>query len=254
MTRLPLRGLVAGLALLSLAAALAACQETEETPPPLETKEASATPTASASETPSASVAATATQPARTPGPGETLWRWGNVSVIVPDESGIIVRRDLAHPTNPGDGGPMICLTVAHPDTGLYSAMCVDADTGAVLSREVAEVDKTSIDSAIATLRIDVAAADSLPWPYSPVRPEEGKQRQKNVTYWEPDPAAGVTVHLVVSDFVGGTGEFLVLQNVRSKRVVDAASGKVVITNDRIAPEDAVAFERWSESIEIANQ
>jgi hypothetical protein len=246
MTRLPLRGLVAGLTLLSLAVALAACQETAEAPSPLETKEASATPTASPNETPAASVAATATQPARTPGPGETLWRWGNVTLLIPAgfESWVT--------TEPGpEGTPGVLLRDTEFVPGDQTYVLIDAENGAILKNEVREKDSKIISMLLSTLTVAPIDAASAGWPYDDDAPPLAERATAaGLSYLEPLPETGFHVYQGIGDpfcpFVG-------LRSAASTVVtyIDPESNSLTVDLSRVNAVDRDAIERWVATVKI---
>jgi hypothetical protein len=91
--RTPLVPVIGVLLLLAPAVGLASCQERGEEPSQAATTNAAPAP--------------------RTPGPGETLWRWGNVTLVMPDGSNL---RYYIEPTP--DGAPGIRIEKGDPGGG----------------------------------------------------------------------------------------------------------------------------------------
>jgi hypothetical protein len=234
-SRLNLPGFAAALVLLALAAGLASCDRTEEDTSQAATDQPTPVPTESAGLTPSADV---------------TLWRWGNVTILVPNDSGIYPLRNIAGPVeHPPDGGPVINL-IRGDDSGLT----IDAVTGEVLWASVVDSDQKAFDAIVGT--IDAGGSmdvDSLPWPYDAKEPEFSKVEREGLRFWDPDPASGLTVSYQVGDSVSGGSESFIIESVKSRRAVDAHTGKVVEGYGQVAPEDQEAFDRWIASVELAS-
>jgi hypothetical protein len=241
---MPPRALTAALALLALAAALAACQETEEEPPPGAT--ATGPPAADASAPATQTVGPKATPAPRTPGPGETLYRWGNVTVIVPRDVGVSVTRLTAFGT---DDRPAV--RIGRGD----SVLVIDALTGALVERIVADTDRDGMENIRDTIEVTTSLAlGSLPWPYGQAQPVDSKLHRGNLLYWEPHPGSGLVVSFLARQFENGADEVLVIENLRSQRFVSVETGAVIHSNDRIDQEDLAAFERWTQAIEVVAQ
>jgi hypothetical protein len=219
------------LALLALSFMLASCEDTEE-----DTSQA-------ATEGPTAE----ATKPQeQTPGPGATLWRWGNVTVIVPDDSGIAVSRYIAPPQRlPPNGGPEIDLIRGDSQVG------INGTTGAVTYKQVQAEDIADFDGAIATIRVaETNSSSLLAWPFGSEQPTDLKRQQGNLLYWEPDPASGVVSYYSCGAGPNAGGCVIGIENSRSRRAIDVDTGEVVV--DSVAPEDAEAFDRWTQTVETA--
>lgn len=214
----------------------------------------SATPSAQPSATPApdaiptpAPVAAPDCSRSSTAADGTTLWRWENVTILVSDAEDMSVGRLVAGPqVFPPDGGPVFELRRGD------SFASVDAETGKVFVEQIGEADRSAFNQVLATIQVGCPRpTNASPWPYGTAEPVQGKPRRGNVLYWEPAPDSGLVLQRVVRDFSYGGDEVLMLLNAGSRRVIDIDTGKVSANNDRIAPEDAEAFERWTQAVEV---
>ncbi len=220
----------------------------EEEAPPAVQETATATPPEAT--LPVGTAVPTPTLPALTPGPGVTLWRWANVSVLIPDDAEISVGRTtfgaVAHPPA---GGPVLIMLRDG------SGITIDALDGRIISSVIRDADHPDFDEISNTIQVTPPPdLSSLPWPYDEEIPTHEKSQQGNTRYWEPDPSTGFAVRFLIREFEGGGDEVLALENFRSRRFVDVSTGTVIGTNDRIAPEDAQAIDRWTDAIEVVAQ
>ena len=182
---------------------------------------------------------------------GGQLWRWGNVTVVIPEGSDVYVVRDIAPPqANPPDGGQVLGLVRGN------SGVDIDADDGRAIAQQIAPVDQAAIAAVTATLRVGdpFAVGECAPWPYGVVPSSRPKIHEGVISYWEPDPAAGIALWSAIGDFGPGPKHWIEITNLRSSRAVDLDSGNIVPSFERIAPEDAEAFERWTQAIEVVGR
>jgi hypothetical protein len=240
-----MKGFVPTLIALATVALTVACSNPEEETAPTDVGE---TPTTNASPEPSSVITQAPTEipsPTQTGTAKSILWRWGNVTLLVPEDSGISVVRNRPGTDDSPSGGATINLIRGD------SALLIDADSGEVFSQQVASVDKADFQSVTETIDASGSKTD-LPWPYTDESPAQPKVQQGEVMYWDPPPAAGLVVGFLVRDGYGYGDEVLYIQSARSRRFVDAHTGEVVPNNDQIDPDDAGAFERWTAAIEVA--
>jgi hypothetical protein len=250
MTRMPPRALTAALALLALAVTLAACQETEEEPPPGEPTSPTGQTTPLASTRTSATVPAGCNDPDAIPA-GKTLWRWLNLTVTIDDGSGITVVREVAGPGYfPPEGGPIMTLR-----RNGESEVILHAETGQVVRQLVSDSDRVFLEEAITTICVEDATDMSrLPWPYGQLPPDKAKTERGNLRYWEPEPASGIDTAFRCGVGVDGEGCFVAISNGRSRRGIRADSGAIIVEADSIASSDNAAFERWTQAVELIKQ
>ncbi len=188
-----------------------------------------------------------------TPGPGATLWRWANVTILVPDEpKEVTVGRYFAGPElGLPESRPVVNLLVrSGPDS--ESQLYIDAESGLVFLNQVMEVDKYIFDGILTTLRVgDPMSDDPLPWPYGTTEPSYAKRFQESMRFWDPDPAAGIATTFGCADsFSGGGGCFIMIHNTRSRLAVNVSTREVMGGFGEIAAEDKDAFERWLQSVD----
>ena len=238
----PLLAAIAGVAVLGTAAGayvVASPGGEEEVVQQVET----ATPTTTATATPEA-LPTVPPVPTPTLAPGTVLWRWGEVTVLVSENSGISVGRTIEAPVaHPPDGGPVISLVLGE------SRLAIDARTGEILGDTVLDADRAAFDLVLLTLKagepLNIAA-----WPYSSTAPTTQKSGGGGgIRFWAPDPASGIAWHFGCADFVDKPGIcFVEIQNTRSQLALNSETGERL--GDIVAAEDAEAFERWAAAVE----
>ena len=191
-------------------------------------------------------------------------YRWVNVSIEVPPQTGpsdIAVSRheglpDIYSPS-PGTRVPALRIfkkvTVEGHIEG--SDLYVDATTGQVVHDEVRPEDRAEFDAVLATLRFEGPDPPDI-WPYSETLPDGVRRRMGDITYVEPDPASGIKVGGMLSDGPQGSAITLIISNGRSKRYIDAETGQVIVDDgervlDQVDEKDREAFDRLTSSIEV---
>jgi len=253
--------LAAGLAVLGITAAGAwvvaspggeeeVVQQVETATPSPDASE-TATPAASPApgpliELPSPSPSLAACDP-NPPAPlGTKLWRWGDLTIIVPDE--IQVQGDLFAL----DVQPNLIL---FPREVSGAQTHIDARTGAVVRHDPKGYYEPVIQAALATISIRPFDPTTAPWPYNGERGERPRVILGNVSYLEPDPASGIQVVPggacgdSTSPGGGGCRGFLGVGSTRSRLGIDAGTGEVFRRD--IAPEDEAAFQRFLAEVQL---
>lgn len=192
--------------------------------------------------------------PSATPAPSAppdektTLWRWVNVTIVVP-QTGFSVLRSFSNVVRPG-GAPTI--EIFRTDTSgvpIDSGIFIDATTGEILLDRAAAAHKADFETLAAT--ISVSEPVNLPWPYAEEEPAGPRFSEGKISYLEPPPAAGLIVTGGAGISSAGGSTFLVIENTRSHRFIDPDTGNVQTYNEQVAPEDAAAFDRWTGSIKL---
>ena len=168
--------------------------------------------------------------------------RWGNVTIQVSEESGVLADRTFVPAQiKPPDGGPALILRKGD------SLLVIDADTGKVLEDFVGDGDKAAIQEAADSLKVSELDKENATWPYSDPAPDAPREQTANVTFVPPDPASGIIVRKMVND-PGGWG--LIVTNGRSTLTIDAETGDIIEENTLILPEDKEAFDRFLSAAE----
>ena len=245
---------VAGVALLSAAGVAGALViaspggeeefvQQAETGTPTASVAATSAPTAD--ETPTASPPC---DPNRTSAPGAKLWRWGDLTVSIPEGSEVLAAGGTAQ-----DGEIVVVLNLTSaPDKGLV----VSAETGAVLTDQSAE-QRAVIDPVLATVSVCPFDPKVAPWPYTSKVPEGARLTYGKLSYLEPDPATGIEVSgglaCAGSTRNSGCHRFLGVRSASSSMYIDWESGAVIEPAD-IAPEEQEAFDRYLASVQVVAQ
>lgn len=178
-----------------------------------------------------------------TPVPEGTLWRWGNVTIIIPDDSGIGVSPDVAALA----GVPMapFRLDKLNLDEPLNSSLVlIDANNGTVVERHVLAKDAPLIDSVLATITIGPLDPDTAGWPYrEQPTPDLPRLSLAHVSYIRPSPDSGI--------YVGGGlgdpgGPFIDIRNGRSTAFARiGVDGSLEFDTSLTLEEDMPVFQRW---------
>jgi hypothetical protein len=171
--------------------------------------------------------------------------RWGNVTVQVSEETGVVAAGDYAL-----TGARQPVLVLKRGD----SFVDVDAETGQVVQEQVAEGDRAAMQEVLATLEVSEQDIATAPWPYSDMPPVMPRERLGNITYVPPDPASGFKVSEGIGDTFTSRGsiQFIRIANARSSMIIDAGTGLVDASGlDHVAAEDKEAFQRFLSEVEL---
>ena len=154
------------------------------------------------------------TQPDEAPVKGQ-LWRWMNVTVVVPEGSIVTVGRGTVPTEVRPEGGAGMDLTIPHGgDPASASSIGIDAVTGEIVFDWVKEEDRPAIEEVLRTLAVSPFDSGVKVWPYQEELPATAQRRvEGGMSYVVPDPASGVR-------FGGGVGDpggwFIEISNGRS--------------------------------------
>lgn len=176
---------------------------------------------------------------------GVEVVRWGNITVAVPEGSGVVAVGDYALT---GDRQPVLVLKKGD------SFVDLDAETGAVVQENVSSADRAVIETVLATLKVAEQDVATAPWPYSDRPPAVPRERYGNITYVPPDPASGFKVSQGIGDTFTSRGsiQFIRIANARSSMIIDAGTGLVDESGlDHVAAEDKEAFQRFLSEVEF---
>ena len=256
------RGILAGLAAIAVAgfalgAYVVASPGGEE-----EVVQQAETPTPTATEappigTPIATVAPIPTVPA-----GATLWRWVNVTIVIPEGSQIVLDRTFAAEANPPHGGPVLKLFKSNP--GMNSGAMIDAESGEILGDDILPEDQAAFQLILESIVVSPLQPKDAPWPYDGELPSESlpiceignvavkaticraryQGRNGGFSLIVPDPAAGISVYSGIGD--PGGDSFVGIQNGRSTAFIelDEATGKSATDVSLVLAEDQEIFSR----------
>jgi len=203
--------------------------------------EASVTPTPmSPSPTVSPSLA-----PGRTPGPGETLYRWVNLEVIIPDGSGISAGPGAVD--YPGKRLHFLIGKVDPEDSRISSTVVLDSETGAIVEEQVLDQHREEIDRVLATLSVSRFDRTTAPWPYNDEpTPDLVRQTDGGLSYIKPSPASGLYMGFGLAD---PGGYFIDIRNERSTAFIQFRPEGPVFDTSSVHEEDKPAFDRWLAAI-----
>jgi len=220
----------------------------------------SPTPSAAGTPTPSPSVTASQTtecDPNPSPLAGTTLWRWGDMTIMVP--AGVLAQGWTEN------GEPRFVVFPAEFNQS-YSTT-IDATTGEIIevSNDAggATPKDAEIKLAISTISICPLDEKSAPWPYSHEKPAREHVVVGNLRYIEPDRASGIRVFGGTPCGSGGSSndsglglngvpcpDFIVITSAYSSVALDSKTGAIRGIPE-IAEQDRHAFDRYLASIEM---
>jgi hypothetical protein len=238
-----LRTTTAANTLLLVALALVACQETEEEPSPTVDASTAATDTAvSAPPTPvtSETPAAETTAP-RTAGPGETLYRWANLEVLIPDGLGIIGSPGAVE--HPGKPLHFLIVKVDPDDSRIASTVVLDSETGAIVEEQVLEQHRSDINRVLTTVRVAPFDRTAAPWPYNGEPTADlARETAGGIVYIEPSPDSGLYMGFGIGD---PCCQFIDISNERSKAFLQFRPEGPLFDTSMVHEEDMLVFDRW---------
>jgi hypothetical protein len=227
----------------------AACGTSEE-----EVPGRAASPTAALTPSPiSVSPAATAI-PAITPGPGVTLWRWVNVTVVIPDSSDVHLKRTYyASDVNRPDGGPVLQFArEVSGDPDGASWLLIDGESGRVIRDDVRDEHRAEYDAILRTLTVGQLDRAIAPWPYNKGPPAElTREKAGDISFLRPSPETGLDVYTSVG-FPGGSVA-VGIANGRSTLglYVDSETGALSQNHEQLLAADRDVFERWAATVKL---
>jgi hypothetical protein len=196
-----------------------------------------ASTTATAETTPLAS---------QTPAPEGTVWRWANITVTIPNGSGILVGPDFAGQRT--DGIMPLRLSVPNPeDSHNSSFVLLSANDGAVVERNVLAKDEALIEDALATITIGPLDAETAGWPYQKqLTADLPRLSEASVSYVSPSPDSGLYVGFGIGD---PGGPFIDIRNERSAAFVMLRDGSLEFDTAQVTEADMPAFQRWLDEV-----
>lgn len=218
---------------------------------------ATATATASATSEPSATASvsspspslAPSSTPVRTPGAGETLYRWANLELLIPDGSGIVAGPGAAAVALAGRD--FVLGKVEPQDSRVTSTLVLDGDSGAIIEEHVRDQHRAELDRVLATLKVGPFDRTSAPWPYIGEPPtNSSRENGGGFSYIRPSPATGLYVGGGIGD---PGGAFIDIRNERSVAFVQRkpVTGELILYSDMVIAEDKPIFERWLATVEL---
>ena len=111
------------------------------------------------------------------------------------------------------------------------------------------------MDAALETARLSPFDPEAAPWPYADEAPTGERRRWGNITYVNPDPSTGLGVGVATGDGFSSPGpqcsQSVILANWRSIMPINACTGEDSPETTNVALEDAEAFQRFLEAVEI---
>jgi hypothetical protein len=179
---------------------------------------------------------------------GLEVFRWGNVTVQIERDSGVVAVPEFAPAEiKPPDGGQVLLLVKGE------SRLAIDAETGEILQDSRQEADEQAIEHVLSTLTIDSGPPASNAWPYGGDPPNTPREAWGKITFLLPDRASGITVNLQIGDSTEGGTNAIQLTNGRSTLSINADTGEIFKETTNIAPEDQEAFDRFYSMIEFTD-
>jgi hypothetical protein len=198
---------------------------------------------------------------ALTPGPDVSLWRWLDVTVLIPDGSGIRAFPDNIYFDPKGlQSRRALALRKDDPtDSDIHSYVLIDAIDGTIYRRRILDEHSAEIELVLSTVSVSKFDPVTAPWPYNGDPPEASLTESPSI---RPDPATGMYVSFVTGDggYRGVTPtpvdcdrawEGIQVNNGRSSAFIgrDARTGSLCKMLTNVQPEDLAAFERFLDRV-----
>jgi hypothetical protein len=175
--------------------------------------------------------------------------RWVNVTVAVPEGSGLWVTQGFWGPESMPPA-----IFIRSLDNG-DSVIVIDAETGKVIADHIEPEDRATVDGVLGTLTVSPLDRSTAPWPYSGELPSLPRERKGNITFIPPDPASGISISIQTGDGTGSPSTFLHVTNGRSVFWINTATGDASYDEAVVmAPEDKDAFDRFLSAIEYVER
>jgi len=210
-----------------------------------------ATPSASPTPEPLPTVAPL---PPPTLAPGVTLWRWVNVTLLIPDDSGVTFEHTVIYSTAGEAVGQGIDVEKADAsDPQVSSHILIDAQNGAIFQENVRDEHRALFDAVIATLVVITLDSSTAAWPYNGDPPEARRENSLEFSFIRPTPDTGLDVYGGIGD---PGGAFVGITNGRSGATVSAKSDTAELVKDltHVSPEDMATFQRWVDAVFPCNE
>lgn len=170
--------------------------------------------------------------------------RWVNVTVTVPEGSGLWVTQGFWGPESEPPA-----IFIRSLDNG-DSVIVIDAETGKVIVDHIEPEHRPAVDQVLETLIVSALDRSTASWPYSGDPPNVPRERKGNITFIPPDAASGISIRIQIGDGTGSPSTSLHVTNGRSAFGINTATGDVFWETARIAPEDKDAFDRFLSEVE----
>ena len=208
--------------------------------------------------------------PPLTPGPGVTLWRWMDVSVLIPDKSGIGASPAVMYFDDHGTiSRESLRVGKSDPDNpDIFSYALIDAKDGTIHGMQIHEAHRAEMELVLNTVTISPIDPATAPWPYNGDPPQESNSPlEASTSEWpsiRPDPGSGMYTDFMIGargsggvtptpadcDFVF---EAYAVRNGRSSAYIgkDERTGSICKDLSNVQPEDLAAFQRFLDRVEL---
>jgi hypothetical protein len=178
--------------------------------------------------------------PNTSPAPGNTLFRWGDMTLQIPLDGTVRAVGEAANDYS----GP----TVGVNDDSGQGQTYVDATTGAIRTQHGSRL--AQVDAVLLTMLVCPFDRSTAPWPNSGDPPAGPPKTVGKLRYVEPDPASGIWVGVGgVCNNPGGCEDLLMVQSAFSEVWLNPETGETSWA--KIADRDREAFERYRASIQV---
>jgi len=196
---------------------------------------------------------------ALTPGPGVTLWRWGNVTVLIPDTSDITAYPDTIYLDDTGSQSrPGLRVIKTDPDDSRISSyVLIDAEDATIFSQDIREEHQIDLELVLRTVGVSPFDSSTAPWPYNPDPPSD-LSFSSSLGYHYPVPprATGLYTYSAIADFGENAGGFVGIRNGRSVATVrwDRATGELAKDLSYVSPDERPVFRRWVDAVVLCSE
>lgn len=226
-------------------------------------------PVGTPAETPTITPSPAGCDPNPSPPPGTKLWRWVNVTVLLPDEPGFLAFPEtIPAEVKPPEGGLGLNIRAFDPSNNtIWSSVVIDAQDGSMLREEVRPEHQAAMQEAKETAAVCPFDPATAQWPYNG-EPQTSAKREVwfGMSILRPDPATGIIVEISIGSS-GGRGEVspaeceiagksMSVSNGRSTAFVwvDANTESLCKDVSYVKPEDSDAFQRYLSDVMLCGK
>lgn len=193
-----------------------------------------------------------------TPGPGVTLWRWMDVTLVLPEGAGVGASPTVFYFDAEGrQSVEAISVGKFDPENpAIFSQVQIDARKGTVLSSKILDQHRSELEVVLASMAVGPLNVSTAPWPYNGDPPADAARESSfGMSFVRPDPATGIIIEPQIGASARGgdgppseceVGEYSIsVRNGRSSAHywLDPVTN-VLCKSESLNADDAAAFER----------
>jgi hypothetical protein len=200
------------------------------------------------------------------------LFRWLDLTVLVPEEGGFQAYPETipAELRPPGGTQGLVIVKIDPSTNGVMSGVRYDAESGAVVNEQIVPEDRECVQAVMETVKVSPFDPARAQWPYNGDPPASAtREGWAGISVIKPDPSTGMVVEFGIGSGVGRAsdvtpgpcgasvdGQGVELRNGRSSAGfwLDPRTSSLCKTFEQVDPQELDAFERYFSSIEPCHE